>query len=504
MSAPVIVIGAGIAGLAAACHLRAQGREVTVVEAQDEPGGRCRTVTKDGFTFDTGATVLTMVDLIDEPLRALGTRLDHHVNLKRLDPAYRACYAGESSLFVRATHEDMRAEISKECGSVDAAAFDEFVVWLRKLYMAEMPHFIDRNFDSPLDLVSRPLPAAKLVALGAFGRYGNAVAKRFSDDRLHRLFSFQALYAGMAPADALAVYAVIAYMDSIEGVWFPEGGMRAVPHAMAAAAAEAGVQFAYGQRATAVLIRGDGAVTGVQVTDGEGATEKLAADAVVCTLDLPVAYEKLLPDLSMPLRLRRPHYSPSAVVWHLGVRGVPEQAEPAAGVRTGKAHHNIHFGRDWNGAFTDLLDKGRLMQDPSRLVCVPSLNDASAAPEGHSTLYVLEPVPNLQVGTVDWESEREPMRERLLTFLDAEGYPTDVVAEEMFTPLEWQRDGMAAGTPFAMSHMFRHTGPFRPANTERRRPGMFFAGSGTVPGVGVPMVLKSGKLAAERVQDYLP
>ena len=138
----VVVIGAGLAGLAAACHLRGQGHEVTVLERQSGPGGRGIRLERDGFTFDTGPTVLTMVDLVDEALKAVGTRVRDVLDLVLLDPAYRASYADGSTLLVRAGHDAMRAEIAAECGSLDAAAFDDFVLWLRALYRLEMPHFI--------------------------------------------------------------------------------------------------------------------------------------------------------------------------------------------------------------------------------------------------------------------------------------------------------------------------------------------------------------------------
>lgn len=217
------------------------------------------------------------------------------------------------------------------------------------------------------------------------------------------------------------------------------------------------------------------------------------ADAVICTVDLPTTYEQLLPDLRPPRAVRRGKYSPSAVVWHVGVRGVPDPPV---------AHHNIHFGGEWGTAFDALLNRGGLMPDPSRLVTIPSLDDATLAPDGCSTLYVLEPVPNLK-GKINWATEAEPLRERLHTFLAEQGYPIDVITQQLVTPLDWQAQGMAAGTPFALAHTFGQTGPFRPSNVERQLPGMFFAGSGTVPGVGVPMVLISGKLAASRVATYL-
>ena len=487
----VVVIGAGLAGLAAACHLTGRGYPVTVVEPAEVPGGRAGQLVQDGFTFDTGPTVLTMRDLVAEALRAVDADIDDLLPMRRLDPAYRARFADGSTIRLRFGRDAMREEIAETCGSVDAAAFDDFVDWLRALYLVEMPNFIDRNFDTPLDLVAAPRAALRLLRLGGFGRLGAAVRRRFRDPRLHRLFSFQAMYAGLAPDQALAIYAVITYMDSIEGVWFPDGGMHALPRALATAAEKAGADFRYGERVQAVLRRaGDGAVAGVRLASGE----QLRAEAVVCTPDLPVAYERLLPDLAPPRAALRGTYAPSAVVWHVGVRGLP----PAE-----VAHHNIHFAGQWGAAFDALLRRGELMPDPSRLVTVPSLDDPSLAPEGCSTMYVLEPVPNL-TGRVDWARESGPIRDRLHAFLERQGYPAEVLTEELVTPPDWERRGMRAGTPFGLAHTFFQTGPFRPGNVDRRVPGLVLAGSGTVPGVGVPMVLISGKLAAERVARYLP
>jgi len=491
---PVVVIGAGLAGLSAACYLSGRGFEVTVVEREGVPGGRAGVLRREGFTFDTGPTVLTMPELIADPVRAAtgdsSIELDELLPMYRLDPAYRAWFSDGSTINVRYGQEAMRDEIAQTCGSQDAAAFDMYVDWLRRLYLLEMPNFIDHNYDSPVGLLSAPRALAELIRLGAFGRLGAAVRKRFKDPRLHRLFSFQAMYAGLAPDSALALYSVITYMDTIEGVWFPEGGIHAVPNLMAQVAEKAGVIFRYGETVAAVLRSSTGRLAGVRTTAGE----RLVADAVVCTVDLPTAYQQLLSDLRPPRAVRRGQYSPSAVVWHVGVRGVPPPPV---------AHHNIHFGGEWSTAFDALLNRGELMPEPSRLVTVPSLDDPTLAPEGCSTLYVLEPVPNLN-GKINWATEARPMRERLHMFLSQQGYPSEVITEELVTPLDWQAQGMAAGTPFALAHTFGQTGPFRPSNVERRLPGMFFAGSGTVPGVGVPMVLISGKLAASRVAAYLP
>jgi phytoene desaturase len=488
---PVIVIGAGLSGLSTACHLSQRGYQVTVLEATDEPGGLCGQLRDGGFTFDTGPTVLTMPGIIADTLAAAGTTMSDVLPLRRLDPAYRARFADGSTIRVRAGHEAMRAEIATTSGPADADGFDRLTDWLTQLYEVEMPHFIDRNLGSPLDLLSAPAAAAKLVRLGGFGRLDRSVRKFFDDDRLRRLFTFQALYAGLDPLRALALYAVITYMDSVEGVWVADGGMHAIPTALAAAATRAGVTIRYGAEVTEILRRPDrSGVAGVALAGGE----RLIADAVVCTTDTARAYRQLLPDLRPPRGVRKGNYAPSAVVWHVGVRGVPS---------TETAHHNIHFGDEWKESFEALIRARRLMPDPSRLVSVPSLSDPSLAPPDCSTLFVLEPVPNLSA-RLDWATAAEPMRENLHKFLDAEGYPTDIVTEHLVTPRDWQAGGLTAGTPFALAHTFAQTGPFRPANTTRHLPGLVFAGAGTTPGVGVPMVLLSGRLAAERVTTYLP
>ena len=483
----VVVVGAGLSGLAAACHLAGAGHDVTILEREAEPGGRAGTWRDQGFHFDTGPVVMTMPELLYAPLRALGADPADHIEMTRLDPAYRARYDDGSQLLVRAGHAALRAEIAAACGPGEALGFDRFVAWLRELYQVELDPFIDRNYDSVLGLLGSPGAAARLLRLGGLRRLGPSVRSFFRDERLVRLFSFQALYAGVSPQHARALFAVITYMDSIEGVYACRGGMRAVPQALAGALRAAGVDVQCAVTVSSILRRGDGAVVGV-VADGE----RIAADAVVCTLDLPVAYQSLLPDVPMPRALRTGSYSPSAVVWHVGVRGVPDPSV---------AHHNIHFGRQWDEAFVALIERGELMPDPSRLVSIPSLSDPSLAPPGCTSLYVLEPVPHLG-GRVDWGTESAPMRERLLGFLAENGYPTDVRTERLVTPVDWAAQGMHLGTPFALAHTFGQSGPFRPRNVDRRVPGLVFAGSATTPGVGVPMVLISGKLAAQRVDGY--
>ncbi|GAC1528485.1 MAG: phytoene desaturase family protein [Acidimicrobiales bacterium] len=488
----VVVIGAGFGGLSAACHLAGRGHEVVVVEREDRAGGRVAVLSDNGYTLDCGATVLTMTGILADVFRAAGTTLDEHLTLRPLDPMYRATFPGQPELLVRHGREAMRGEIDAKCGATEALAFDRFCEWLTDLYRLELPHFIDRNFDSPLDLAWPLGPLVSLLRLGGLRKLDRVVRSYFHDERLQKLFSFQAMYAGLSPFDALAVYGVITYMDTVEGVFFPEGGMGAIGPALAAAAEKAGATFLYSSTVERI-VRGpgtNGAVRGVRLTTGE----IIDADAVVANPDLPVAYRTLVPSLDAPRVARRGEYSPSCALWVAGVRG----SLPA-----GAAHHNIHFGGQWREAFDALLKTGTRMPDPSILVTSHSATDPSLAPPGCSTLYVLEPTPNLD-GNIDWDRDRDAIRESIIARVASLGYPVEVEAEVWFDPTTWEAQGMERGTPFGLSHRFFQTGPFRPSNVAVKSPGLYFVGSSTVPGVGVPMVLLSGRLAADRVEGKRP
>ena len=483
----VVVVGAGLGGLSAALHLAGAGREVTILERADVPGGRCGLITDRGYRFDTGPTVLTMPDLVARPLHAVGEQLDDWLTLRRLDPAYRARFADGSTIDVRADVHDMADEIRRTCGARDADGWLRYVEFLRALYRIEMPHFIERNLDSPLQLVNGPL--AQLVALGGFRRLAPKVAQYLHDERLRKLFSFQAMYAGLAPAQALAIYAVITYMDCVEGVYFPEGGMHAVPRALAGAATKHGVEIRYGTTVTAIDVQ-RGRAAGVRTTDGE----RVPADVVVVNADLPTAYAELLPAPYTPRRVRRLRYSPSAVVLHAGSSARFEDI----------AHHTIDFGTAWDATFEEIIDRGTVMSDPSFLLSTPTLTDPSLAPPGRHNYYALFPAPNT-TGRIDWQAHRAAYRDQVLETLEKRGYSGFEAAmetEHFVTPADWHAQGMTAGAPFAAAHTFGQTGPFRTPTLDRRLGNVLFCGSNTQPGVGVPMVLVSGQLAAQRVTGH--
>jgi phytoene desaturase len=478
----VVVVGAGLAGLAAALHLAGRGREVTVIERGSHPGGRAGRLDIDGYRFDTGPTVLTMPDLLAEPLAAVGEELTGRLDLIRLDPAYRAAFADGSTLDVHTDEQAMTDAVAAFAGPGEAAGYRQLRAWLTELYQREFSQFIAANFDSPLSLVTPNL--GRLAALGAFRRLEPAIGRFIGDERLRRVFSFQSLYAGESPQHALAVYAVIAYMDTVAGVYFPRGGMRAVPDALAAAAASAGVKLHYDEAVTTLERSGD-RVTAVRTVSGL----RVPCDAVVLATELTTAYQLLGRRPRRPVRLRP---APSAVVLHAGTR----RSWP------GTAHHTILFGRAWDQTFNEVIDAGEVMSDPSLLVTRPTATDPELAPDGTDTAYILAPTPNLERGRIDWDRTGPGYADELAAIVADRllpGLETEISVRHVVTPADWARQGLVAGTPFSFAHSFGQSGPFRPGNLPRGVDNVVLAGCGTVPGVGVPTALVSGRLAADRI-----
>lgn len=480
---PVVVIGAGLGGLSAALHLAARGRDVVIVEGRDGPGGCCGSAASGPYRFDTGPSVLTMPDVLAAAFGAAGVDMDGVLPLRRLDPFYRLVFHDGSRLDVVAGADRMAGNVRELCGPAEAARYRRFRRRLGTMFETEWSSFIDADM-TRLRGMARPYSLLRLLAAGGFRRLDRWVADQLTDERLIKAHTFQSLYVGLAPHKALAIYAAVAHMDTVGGVYFPSrGGMHAIPQALADVAEKAGASFRYGVLAERVETDASG-VTAVRLETGE----RLPASQVVVACDLPRAHAGLLPQEAGDWRLRDPRYSPSCLVMHFGLdRRLP-----------GRAHHTLHFGHRWRDTF-DALAAGRPQPDPSVLVTCPGTDD-TAAPAGHATLSVLEPVPNLASGA-DWDGLTPRLVERLLNRLADLGYGDLPPAPRLtLDPPAWARLGHTAGTPFALDHRFRQTGWFRPSGRSRV-PGLHFAGMYTAPGVGVPPALISGRLAAARILE---
>ncbi|MCJ0904199.1 phytoene desaturase family protein [Rhodococcus sp. ARC_M6] len=512
----VIVVGAGLAGLSAALHLVGAGRKVTVLERESTIGGRVGTyqvLDSAGhrlYDIDNGASVLTMPDLIADALAAVGESFESTIpplTLTKLSPSYHTRYADGSSIDVYSDSTAMSKEVEQECGPAESAGYRRLRRWLASIFDTEFDRYISSNFDSPLDLVSSWAAlreTATLARLGGFGRLGPRVDSFVRDPRLRRIFTFQALYAGMAPTKALGVYGAIAHMDTSLGVYFPEGGMSAIAGSMADALTRNGGTLHTDAEIVAVDIE-DKRATGVQTSDGR----HFPCDSLILTTDLPVV-DQLLDRAGASRRGRRRGYSvvsPSAVVFHGTVPTEVTATWPST------AHHTIDFGEQWAETFARITagrGRGKLMEDPSLLITRPAVTDPALYVERDGVrcepISILAPCPNLVSAPIDWNQLGVHYMREVQQVLEDRGYRnvrSAMVVDHLDTPQTWLEKGMLGGSPFSSAHVFRQTGPFRRKNLVPGLVNVVLAGSGTTPGVGVPTVLISGRLAAERITGSL-
>jgi phytoene desaturase len=475
----VIVIGAGFAGLAAALELARRGSRVTVLESHAVPGGRAqRIVTPSGYAFDSGPTLLVMVDALR---RALGEEAFAALGLRRLEPGYRVMWPDGERFDVSSNLAELLDEVARFEGFEHRGRMVEYLADVHEQYVQARAKILEVDH-TPFSFARALLSRGKFApwSLGGLRRFASG---RFDSGRLIQALTFQSLYLGTSPLRAPAMYALLAVEEIVGGVWYAPGGTGAIVDAMVRECERAGVAFEYGVRVERVLSAGKRAL-GV-VCRGEA----IPADGVVVTADREPALRALF-DGPLP-KERHPRYGHSAALLYLGLD-----------VRVDLPHHTVLLPDDPWAAYA-ALDRGELPGDPLVYVCNPAAGDPSVAPEGHAALMLLAPVPNANALP---SFDEAAYRERILARVERQTGPLrrHVRYEQSRTPQYFASAlHLQHGAAFGPDHRLDQMGPFRPSIRHPQIANVVFAGSGTRPGSGVPMVLISGRLAAERLSETL-
>jgi phytoene desaturase len=485
--ADVLVIGAGLGGLAAAVRLRTRGYRVTVVERHSDPGGRCGTWESEGFRFDTGPTLLLMVEYLRAVFQDAGRSMADYLELVQLDPSYRIHYSDGTTLDITSRIDAMLDGLERIESGV-RPRFLDFLAEAGRLYRIGLDGFVDRNVHRRRDFFSLR-NFGLLFRARAMERLQTMVRRYFRSEKLQHTFSFQSLYLGLSPFESPAIYSLLPYAEIAGGLYFPRGGMHAIPRALARLAEELGVRFRYD--ADVVHLQREGRrVRGAVLADGTC----LRADLVLANADLPYVCEKLLGEPHP--RVERLDFSCSAFLMYLGVR----RTYPAL------THHALIVPRDLRAACEDIFDRHRVPVDPPYYVCNPSKSDPALAPPGCENLYVLVPVPSQAPGReIDWDIEGPRLEAAMLERLERFGLcdlRRHLVARRVFTPVDFARSFSATrGEAFGLAHGMDQVGWFRPHNRHPRHENLYFVGQSTHPGCGVPMVLISARLVTERIAE---
>lgn len=486
----IIVIGAGIGGLAAAIRLAAAGRPVVVLEQNPQVGGKMGEVRADGFRWDTGPSVITLRPVLEDLFHAAGRRLDDYLTLLPLEPLTRYFYPDGVRLDATRDPARMAEQIARlEPG--DVAGYRAYLEYAARLYRITGPAFLYGDPISARTLLRVPLRDWRHV--DGWRTMDAAIRRYVRSPHLRQLLGRFATYVGASPYRAPATLNVIAHVELAEGLWYPRGGVYAIARALAAVALELGVTVHTNCRVDGVVLAA-GRVAGVRA-----AGRTWPAAAVVANVDVATVYQRLLPPrAAAPGRLRAltaAEPSLSGFILLLGVRG-----QHAA-----LAHHNLFFSRDYRREFDDLFGRGVPPDDPTVYVAVTSQDDPTHAPPGCENWFVLTNAPPLGE-RFDWTTQAGAYRERVLAVLAQHGFDVrgKILVERTLTPSDLERQtGARRGALYGASSNSPWAAFRRPPNAAPDVPGLYLAGGTVHPGGGVPLVALSGAAAARRLLSDL-
>ena len=487
-----IVVGGGLGGLSAGIHLARQGWHVTLFEKNEQCGGRMSMITEEGFHIDMGPTLLMMPEVLYQIFESCGRKLEDYLELRRIDPAYRVNFADGQHLEMRTSIADL-AEDAARFAPEDAANIEKLFEAMRKQYTNARYNFIEKPF-STLTSLLRPQTIAGLVQALPLTSVYKFVSRYVKDERLRQALTFQTLYLGISPMNCPSIYALLPYIEMEFGVWFPKGGMQSVARALEKLLRELGGEIHTNTPVTEITSHA-GHVTGVRVLDPVlNVSRHIPCDYVLANVDTATAYTRLLQDTKRKThtdeRVASRDYGCSAYLLYLGVKNLPSHFK----------HHEVFLSEDYEGTLNAITRTGDFPEDPALYTCIPTRTDPSLAPDGHDVLYVLVPCPHSK-SKVDWHNDAPAIREKILDKLQRLGFGDlreNIVFEKQFTPLDFEdRYSLYAGSAFGLAPLFTQSSVFRPRMKSEEIDGLYFAGAGTHPGGGVPIVITSGRLAAD-------
>lgn len=484
----VVIVGAGVAGMACAISLARNGFDVIVFEKNSQSGGRCGQIVRDGHRFDIGATILLMPSIYREVFASLGLNFDECFDLKDLSTIYKL-YFGNGEQFVFSKDD---AVMRPQLEAMESGSFNRYKAYIKTGYAFfrdSYKNLLARNFYSLFEFATLG-NVVMLIRLKTYIKHQTFIRKFFKNKNLQQAFTFQNIYVGQSPLKAPALYSMLPAAEIIEGAHFPIGGMHRVAAKLESVAKEAGVKFVYNKMVEKIETEGNRAK---QLICSDGTTTQ--CDLIVVNADLPYAYRNLLPDKRLLARLENKTYSCSAIVFHWGLSKAYPQFE----------HHSIFLSEEYRQSLNAIFDHHSLSANPCFYIHAPARTDPTAAPTNEDSVSVIVPVGHVnEKNPQDWEELKKMARSGVLKRLRDEGFndlEEHIKFEICYTPMAWKSIfNVTRGSVFgSIGHNIMQMGYFRPHNRHNRYHNLYFVGGSTHPGNGVPLVLLSAKLTSERI-----
>lgn len=484
-----IVIGSGFGGLAIANRLQAKGFQVRLFEKNEKVGGHAYQLQRKGYTFDMGPSLITAPDIIDGVFKAAGRQMNDYLDLIYLDPFYRIYFHDGSLLDYTADSERMKAQMA-QFNKHDADNYDRFISYVRELYDAVIT---DGLGSVPFGMSTLLQFLPKALKLKALKPAYKVVSKFFDDPRNRFAFSFHPLFIGGSPFSAPSVYLMIPYLEKAGGVWFTKGGMYSVVQAFENLFLEIGGQIHTNSEVSEIVVRNRKAIGVIANGDFH------QADLVVSNTHFAHTHLDLIkPEHRRKFterKVRKMDYSMSCFLMYIGVKKQYPQLK----------HHTLILSERYKELVKDIFDRKTLPDDFSMYLHVPTRTDASMAPAGSESMYVLIPVPNLS-GNTNWSEMAQPYAQKILTFLEEnfglEGLRENIEVLELFTPEDFQTQrNNYLGSAWGLEPKLTQSASFRPSNRSKEINGLYMVGASTHPGAGVPGVLLTAEATEKAIMD---
>jgi phytoene desaturase len=484
----ILIVGAGIGGMATAIILAKNGFDVTVYEKNSQPGGRCSQILRDGHRFDIGATILLMPSIYRTVFESLGLNFDECFELKDLSTIYKLYFGNGEQMIISKDDKVMKPQLE----AMEKGSFIRYKAYIEsgyRFFRDSYKNLLSRNFYNLLEFTT-PANVMLLIRLKTYLKHSTFIRKFFKNKNLQQAFTFQNIYVGQSPFKAPALFSMLPATEMIEGALFPIGGMHQIALKLESVAKKSGVKFVYNM--TVEKIETDGRLA-KELIFTNGTTAK--SDLIVVNADLPYTYRNLLPHSNRSSALDSKTYSCSAIVFHWGLSKAYPQFE----------HHSIFLSKDYRASLDSIFDHYSLSENPSFYIHSPVRTDPTAAPNCQDSISVIVPVGHLdEKKPQNWEELKKIARTQVLKRLTEEGI-TDIENhikfEICYSPVAWKSIyNISRGSVFgSIGHNIMQMGYFRPHNRHDHYRNLYFVGGSTHPGNGVPLVLLSAKLTSERI-----
>ena len=483
----VIIVGSGFGGLAAAGLLAHDGHDVTVIEKNEQAGGRASVWKKDGFTFDMGPSWYLMPDVFEKYFAEFGKKPQDYMELVRLDPSYRVFFSENDFVDISADL-DKNLELFEKLEPGAKEKMKEYLELSKYEYEIAMKDFIYKDYKHLTDFF-KPKLIVQGTKLHMFEKLDGFAQRFFKSEKIRKILEYTIVFLGGSPYDSPALYSLMSHVDFNMGVWFPKNGMGKLVEAMHKIAEEQGAKFVFNEPVEKILIE-NGKAVGVKTSKKEYDADIVVVNADYAWAEMNIVDKKYRSYSDKYWDKRK--IAPSAYLLFLGLDKPIKRF----------IHHNLYFHPQWVNHFDDIFKDPKWPKDFSYYVSCITKTDPKTAPKGCENVFVLIPV---APGLKDDEKTREKYYNKTIEHMEmlaGENLRDHVIVKRIFAHNDFSnRYNAYKGTALGLAHTLMQTAIFRPKHESKKVKNLYYTGHYNHPGIGVPMVIISSQILANIIKS---